>query len=109
MMPRPIASWTAPDANRGRYRLGTLSGPHETKRIPESAAGCRGRAGRHGPFRSRLVGRDVHKPVQRRLQIAIRASEILGVDADLRPAWKEFAENMAPLPDGTTPARKQVQ
>ena len=30
--------------------------------------------------------------------LAIRASEILGVDADLRPAWQEFAANLAPLP-----------
>ncbi len=36
--------------------------------------------------------------------IAIKASEILGVDAELRPVWKEFYENMAPLPDGPEPA-----
>jgi hypothetical protein len=36
--------------------------------------------------------------------IAIRASEILGVDAELRSAWKEFYENMAPLPNGPEPA-----
>lgn len=36
--------------------------------------------------------------------IAIRASEILGVDAELRPVWKEFYENMAPLPSGPEPA-----
>jgi hypothetical protein len=34
--------------------------------------------------------------------ILIRASEILGVDADLRPAWKEFAANLAPLPTNET-------
>jgi hypothetical protein len=28
----------------------------------------------------------------------IHASEILGVDADLRPVWKEFADNLSPLP-----------
>ncbi|MEI8375772.1 MAG: DUF5703 domain-containing protein [Planctomycetota bacterium] len=36
--------------------------------------------------------------------IAIRAAEILGVDAELRPVWKEFYENMAPLPNGPEPA-----
>ena len=36
--------------------------------------------------------------------IAIRASEILGVDAELRSAWKEFYENMTPLPNGPEPA-----
>ncbi|HEY3856153.1 MAG TPA: glycoside hydrolase [Verrucomicrobiae bacterium] len=30
--------------------------------------------------------------------IAIRASEILGVDADLRPKWKEVADNLLPVP-----------
>jgi hypothetical protein len=30
--------------------------------------------------------------------LVIRASEILGVDADLRPAWQEFVANLAPLP-----------
>ncbi|RPI14588.1 MAG: glycoside hydrolase, partial [Acidobacteriales bacterium] len=33
----------------------------------------------------------------------IRASEILGVDADLRPAWKEFLANLAPLPTTDDP------
>jgi len=28
--------------------------------------------------------------------LAIRASEILGVDADLRPAWQDIADNVAP-------------
>jgi hypothetical protein len=28
----------------------------------------------------------------------IRASEILGIDADLRPLWKEFLQNLSPLP-----------
>jgi len=36
--------------------------------------------------------------------IAIRASEILGVDAEMRPVWKEFYENMTPLPSGPEPA-----
>jgi len=36
--------------------------------------------------------------------IAIRASKILDVDADLRPRWKEFYEHMAPLPHGLQPA-----
>lgn len=30
--------------------------------------------------------------------VAIKASEILDIDADLRLAWKEFLENLAPLP-----------
>jgi hypothetical protein len=30
--------------------------------------------------------------------ILIRASEILNVDADMRPVWKEFVENLAPFP-----------
>jgi len=34
--------------------------------------------------------------------LAIRASEILGVDADLRAAWKEFGENLAPIPTNDT-------
>lgn len=36
--------------------------------------------------------------------VAIRASEILGVDEGLRPVWKEFYENLPPLPDGALPA-----
>ena len=32
--------------------------------------------------------------------IAIRASEILGVDAELRSIWKGFYENLAPQPNG---------
>jgi len=28
----------------------------------------------------------------------IRASEILGIDAELRPVWKEFLQNLSPLP-----------
>jgi hypothetical protein len=28
----------------------------------------------------------------------IRASEILGVDAEMRPVWQEFLDNLAPLP-----------
>jgi len=30
--------------------------------------------------------------------VLIRASEILGIDADMRPIWQEFADNIAPLP-----------
>jgi hypothetical protein len=33
----------------------------------------------------------------------IRASEILDVDADMRPIWKEFLENLAPIPTSTDP------
>ena len=32
------------------------------------------------------------------LPVAIKASEILQVDADLRPLWKEFLANLSPLP-----------
>jgi hypothetical protein len=32
---------------------------------------------------------------------AIRASEILNTDADLRPLWKEFIQNLSPLPLST--------
>jgi hypothetical protein len=32
------------------------------------------------------------------LPIAIRASEILGMDAELRPLWKEVLENLTPIP-----------
>ncbi len=32
--------------------------------------------------------------------LAMRASEILGLDADLRPLWREISENLVPLPDG---------
>ena len=31
----------------------------------------------------------------------IRASEILGVDAEMRPVWQEFIDNLAPLPLNT--------
>jgi len=30
--------------------------------------------------------------------VLIRASEILDADSDMRPVWKEFADNIAPLP-----------
>jgi hypothetical protein len=32
------------------------------------------------------------------LPIAIRASELLGVDAELRPLWKEIVDNLTPIP-----------
>jgi len=32
------------------------------------------------------------------MPIVIRASEILDIDADMRPIWHEFLENLAPLP-----------
>jgi hypothetical protein len=34
--------------------------------------------------------------------VLIRASEILDIDADLRPAWKEFAANLTPLATSDT-------
>ena len=36
--------------------------------------------------------------------IAIRASEILGVDMDLRDKWQEVLDNLTPIPDASTPA-----
>lgn len=36
--------------------------------------------------------------------VVIEASEILDVDADLRPAWHEFLDNLAPLPRSDNPA-----
>jgi hypothetical protein len=38
------------------------------------------------------------------LPIAIRASEILGVDAELRPVWKEILDHLAPIPATQLPA-----
>jgi len=39
--------------------------------------------------------------------ILIRASEILGVDAEMRPVWREFLEHLTPLPtNDTLKARK---
>ena len=37
------------------------------------------------------------------LPAVIKASEILGVDADMRPVWKEFLDNLAPLATGGDP------
>ena len=36
--------------------------------------------------------------------IAIRASEILGVDAELRPIWKEILENLTPILSSVEPS-----
>lgn len=36
--------------------------------------------------------------------IAIRASEILGVDAELRPLWKEILDNLTPISNSQIPA-----
>jgi hypothetical protein len=35
--------------------------------------------------------------------VAIRASEILDVDADLRPKWKEISDNLLPVPPAPQP------
>lgn len=35
--------------------------------------------------------------------VVIRASEILGVDAEMRPVWQEFLDNLAPLPRSDDP------
>jgi len=37
------------------------------------------------------------------LPVAIRASEILGVDDDLRPRWREFLDNLTTLPTNDDP------
>ena len=38
------------------------------------------------------------------LPAVIKASEILGVDVEMRPRWKELLDNLAPLPTGGSPA-----
>ncbi|GHT05898.1 hypothetical protein FACS189423_10550 [Bacteroidia bacterium] len=38
------------------------------------------------------------------IPIAIRASEILGIDADRRPVWKEILDNLTPLPNSSISA-----
>jgi hypothetical protein len=38
------------------------------------------------------------------LPVAVRASDILGVDAELRAAWRDLLDNLAPLP--TTPGQE---
>jgi len=35
--------------------------------------------------------------------VVIRASEILGVDAEMRPIWREFLENLTPIPTNDDP------
>lgn len=37
--------------------------------------------------------------------LAIRASEILGVDSDLRPLWKKTLDQLTPIPPGLEPAQ----
>lgn len=37
------------------------------------------------------------------LPAVIKASEILDVDAEMRPVWREFQNNLAPLPTGGSP------
>ena len=37
------------------------------------------------------------------LPVAIRAAEILGIDVELRSAWEEFLDNLAPRVKGTRP------
>jgi hypothetical protein len=39
---------------------------------------------------------------------AIHAAEILGVDADLRPQWKELLDNLAPYPMGSDARSKAI-
>ena len=40
--------------------------------------------------------------------LAIRAAEILGVDADLRKTWRNFLEQLAPYPLGAEPAAQAL-
>ena len=40
--------------------------------------------------------------------LAIRAAEILGVDAELRTQWKELLDNLAPYPMGADPQSKAL-
>jgi len=40
--------------------------------------------------------------------LAIRASEILGVDADMRPKWREFLENLTPYTMGGDPGSQAI-
>ena len=40
--------------------------------------------------------------------LAIRASEILGVDAELRAPWRELLDNLAPYPMGSDPESKAL-
>lgn len=40
--------------------------------------------------------------------LAIRAAEILGVDAELRAQWKELLDNLAPYPMGSDPQSKAL-
>lgn len=41
--------------------------------------------------------------------LAIRASEVLEVDADLRVAWQELLDNLAPYPMGSDPESKAIK
>ncbi len=40
--------------------------------------------------------------------LAIRASEILDVDAGMRPVWQEFLQNLAPLPTNESVGKRQA-
>ena len=44
-----------------------------------------------------------HAAMRGILPIAIRAAEILDVDADLRPKWRELLDNLAPMPTSDMP------
>jgi hypothetical protein len=43
------------------------------------------------------------------LPVVIKASEILNVDADLRPVWREFLNHLAPLPQSRGPSPTWVK
>jgi hypothetical protein len=44
-----------------------------------------------------------HAAMRGVIPLTIRASEILNLDSDLRPAWKEFLNNLAPMPTSDIP------
>jgi len=46
--------------------------------------------------------------IQGMTPILIRASEILDKDADMRPVWKEFSDNISPLPTTEVLSSKQA-
>ena len=41
--------------------------------------------------------------------LLIQASEVLNVDTELRPVWREFLENLAPYPEGDHPDVSKLQ
>jgi len=65
----------------------------------------------HEPIRGCLDPMESLAAMYGILPVAIRASEILGVDADMRPVWQELLDNLTPLPtnddmNSITPRKK---